>query len=224
MDRQDALLVPVEKWKMDGYPDRDDRDGEPASDRFRLSYLMPNGDVGFKVLRWTEPDPVTKQPVTVERRGDPRRFDVSGGGGVEKVVRGVKKVVEMRPMVSMIAPQDIRVAEREIQGKPTIVRMGLWHRPEFSPEGEQIGWVAVDRKKVNTPIYWRDVTDIYYEKWRPAAYKDVADPYKGQKRPYTRIQELELQAEELRKQAETLELQNAELAKNLKASKKSGNS
>jgi hypothetical protein len=53
-----------------------------------------------------------------------------------------------------------------------------------------IEWVPQDRKKTILPLDWRDVTEEYYAKWRPEAYKTGVDPYKGMQRPYTKMQEV----------------------------------
>jgi len=208
------VMPAVETWDLSTYPDKDPRDEKPASDVFRLAYLTPNGDIAYKLQRWTQRNQETGMMEEKTQNGQPRRFDIKGGGGVEKMIRGSLKIVNHQTMVSKPSPQDIRNAERAIEGKPTMVRMGLWHQPQFNDSGEIYDWKPVDRKKVLQPPYWKDVTEAYYKEWRQDAYDGKSDPYKGQHRPYTRIQELEKAAGEQKAslEAEVNKLR-AELAK-----------
>src|SRR6185436_13042078 len=187
-------MTDVNTWDMADYPDVDPRTGKPASDWFKLAFLTANGDVAFKTYKFKN-----KDGVEVEAKGDRIEAAITGGGGVEKVVRGVKRIVDHIPKVSFPAPQDIRTAEKEIGCKPTVVRMGLWHTPVLDDDGKVLNWEPVDRKKINSPIYWRDVTEEYYRDWRTQAYGAgiAVDPYKSQQRPYTRMQELELTSKAL---------------------------
>lgn len=200
-------LSRCENWDLSQYPDRDPRNNKPASDVFVLAYLNPEGDVDFKRFRWEEKDKKTRELVTFEKEVQPKITAITGGGTTKKKIGGLDKLKTHIPMVSQPEPHDLRSAEKAIEGKPSIVRMGLWHMPKFDSEGTIIEWLAVDRKKLNRPIHWIDVTDEYYGSWRPAAYKDLPDPFKGQHRPFTRLQELE------QKNTELLAGKDAEIAR-----------
>jgi len=186
-----------ENWDLSQYPDRDARDDKAASDIYVFAYLNPEGDVDFHRFKWTEKDRKSGELVTFEKEVQPKIHAITGGGTIKKKIGGLEKLKTHIPMVSHPEPHDLRAAEKAIAGKPTIVRMGLWHMPKFSEDGEIIEWLAVDRKKLNRPIHWIDVTEEYYRSWRPEAYKNLPDPFKGQHRPYTRMQELEQKNTEL---------------------------
>ena len=186
-----------ENWDLAQYPDRDPRDEKPASDQFVLAYLDADGNVDFHRFRWTEKDKKSGDMITFEKEVQPRVTAITGGGTIKKKIGGLDKLKTHIPMVSHLEPHDLRSAEKAIAGKPSIVRMGLWHIPTFGEDGTIVEWLAIDRKKANKPLSWIDVTNEYYEKWRPAAYKDVPDPFKGQQRPFTRMQELEQQNSKL---------------------------
>ncbi len=193
----------VQEWDLSSYPDMDPRDGKPASDYFKLAFLTANGDVAFSTI--TEKIIInnrTGESIDKVKKGQPRTWDVRGGGSPMVVTKKRGAIPgENIPKVSQIKPHDIRRAEQMIQGKPSVVRMGLWHRPELSEDGEVLGWVEQDRRKNNVPPFWLDVTDSYYQ-WRAKAYEKFPDPYKNQKRPYTRIQELEIENSTLASAAE----------------------
>jgi len=65
-----------------------------------------------------------------------------------------------------------------------------------------VDWKEQDRKKEFVPKYWRDMTVQYYDEDRPKAYKNAVDPYAGQKKPTTRIQELTEENELMRRSLE----------------------
>jgi hypothetical protein len=146
-----------------------------------------------------------------EKIGGPRMWAVTGGIGAE----GFKKGLQGHP-ASKIAVVDILRAEKEIAGKPSIVQMGLFYEPVFDDEGRQVDWKEQDRKKEFVPKYWRDMTVQYYDEDRPKAYKNAVDPYAGQKKPTTRIQELTEENELMRKK---LEAENEELRRRLEKKK-----
>ena len=182
----------VQEWDMSSYPDIDPRDGKAGSTWFKLQYLTKDGMVDAKTFKTTMPMNILNgQGVietvnqVIEKKGGRREWAVTGGIGSA----GAKKDWQGQP-ASKIESIDLKKAEQEIQGKPTVVLMGLFWKASYTDSGELIEWVPQDRKKTILPLYWRDVTEEYYAKWRPEAYKTGVDPYKGMQRPYTKMQEV----------------------------------
>lgn len=205
-------------WDMSLYPERSERDGKPASDRYRFVVFDKAGMVEWhKVPKFEEQ---TREIDGIERVvrvrvGDrnhqPKRWDVTGTGIVTEDG-------DLVPYKYGISPVDVRNAEKKIGGKPTHVQMGIWYNPVFSEvdgdggravkivDGKAVilDWTPVDRKKVLQPPYWLNVDIEYFGKngWREKAYEKSPDPYKNQERPVSRVMEME---EQLRaKEAELL--------------------
>jgi hypothetical protein len=189
--------VPVEEWDLKNYPAKDKRDEKPGSDYFLLVFKDKTGKVGMKTYREKRRDE-SGRLILDEDTGKPIVETVEYEQRKWAVVGGAKEGMKNYPVTSRIMPEDLRRAEEMIEGKPTEVLMGLWYYPLYV--GDRITkWVAIDRKKAVSPPFKRDVTDLYYSEWRKAAYDDDnADPYQGQHRPYTQIQELELENKKLR--------------------------
>jgi hypothetical protein len=205
---EEKRVVDVQEWDLGGYPDRDVRTKRAGSDFYKLSFLNYNGNVEIKRV----PVMVKENGVMVEREdsGGPRTWAVTGGGS-----HGTKNI----QFVSEIYPADIRRAEEEIGGKPSIVLMGLWYHPEYSVEGKIVKWVGVDRRKASVPPYFRDVTNEYYEIWRPKAYgESYPDPYVDQKRPITRFQEMNSELVKVRAVNEKLVREKDELVRRFHSS------
>lgn len=193
-----ALVIEkdVQDWDLSTYPEegRDPRDGKVGSTWYKLQYLTKDGMVDQKTFKQTQPMNIlnaqgvveTVQQV-VERKGGRRECAITGGIGSS----GAKKDLQGFP-TSKIEPVDLKKAEQEIQGKPTLVLMGLFWKPRFDEDGQLLEWVPQDRKKTIMPLFWRDVTEDYYQIWRPEAYKTGVgvDPFKNMQRPYTRLQEI----------------------------------
>jgi hypothetical protein len=180
-------MIHVDKWDLTQYPDKEN--GKPGSDVFRLSFLDYEG-----MIQWSQKDIYDDngKPTGETKNNQPRRWEVTGLGS-----RAAKN--KKLRCVSSIAPEDLRMAEDKIGGLPALVQMALWYEPQFGPDGIKIiRWVALDRKKVLRPKYWRNVTEVYYSTWRPEAYKTEADPYQDMQRPRTRIEDLTKDADELK--------------------------
>jgi len=205
------MVKDVQDWDLSEYPEKDPRNNQAGSTWFKMSYLTKDGAVDHKKVSTISRDASGKE-VQVEVLAGPRTWAVTGGIGKD----GVRKGYQGMPS-SLIGPEDLRRAEREIGGQPTVVLMGLTHEPVFDEDGAIIEWRQQDIKKVKVPKFWRDVTEDYFSKMRPAAYASAPDPYKKQSRPYTRIQELTKANQEMKS---ALEAENAELRKQLERSGK----
>ncbi len=208
----------VREWDLSSYPEKDPRDGMAGSRWWRFTVLESDGRTAHKRVVETvtndKGEPMRDDDGKVMKRekiGGPRMWAVTGGIGAE----GFKKGLQGHP-ASKIAVVDILRAEKEISGKPSIVQMGLFYEPVFDDEGRQVDWKEQDRKKEFVPKYWRDMTVQYYDEDRPKAYKNAVDPYAGQKKPTTRIQELTEENELMRKK---LEAENEELRRRLEKKK-----
>ncbi len=190
---EQKMMLDVQDWDLTNYPEVDPRDGKPGSAWFKLQFLTKDGMVDAKTIKTMAPTTVMQPDgsivavtQTIEKKVGRREYLVTGGIGTP----GAKKDLQGQPS-SKIEPQDLKKAEIEIQGKPTVVLMGLFWQPVYDPDTLEIAeWVPQDRKKTIPPLFWRDVTEDYYQTWRPEAYKIGVDPFKGMQRPYTRLQEL----------------------------------
>jgi hypothetical protein len=196
----------VDTWPMEKYPFKME-DGRPVSNYFKLTVLEYDGRASYHYWKGVSTDEKgNKTEVTKELQ--PKTTMVTSLPGI---LRRGQDLEEMggQTMTPCIGPVDLRKQEELLDGKPTVVQMGLW----ASWDGTK--WVKDDVKKVNSPRYWRDVTDEYYEKWRKAAYDGFDDPFADKIRPFTRQQEMEKKAreveEKLREQEKLIEAQNAEL-------------
>jgi len=178
------MVKDVQDWDLSSYPEKDPRNSKPGSVWFRMAYLTKDGLVDYKKVPSTVRDASGKN-VTMEANAGPRRWDITGGIGKS----GESDGYQGQPSAEIEGPDLIR-AEQQIGGKPSIVLMGLTYEPEFNEDGEILGWKQQDLKKSRQPKFWRDVTDLYYQHWRPKAYLKSVDPFKNQKRPFTKIQEL----------------------------------
>ena len=179
----------VDTWDLSQYPDK--HEGHAGSDSYRFIILNREGNV-----EWHECDVHDeKGNVVAKKRLDQKLFDVTG--------LGTSKESEVKKLKCRwgINPVDVRMAEAQIGGKPTLVQMGLWYTPTFrESDGAIIKWTPVDRRKVLRPPFRLNVTEQYYKKggWREKAYADDADPYVESERPTTRLMEMEAELNELR--------------------------
>lgn len=206
MANQEQVVVDVQDWDLTDYPDKDPRTGKAGSTWWRMSYLDKDGRTGFKMVK-VKMRGADGREIEIEQNAGVRRHDVTGGIGSS----GVKKGWQGQP-ASYIDGVDLKYGEKECWGKPTSVMMGLFYEPKFDDELNILEWMPQDRKKTHVPKYWRDMTTPYYAEMRPKAYDSGVDPYKGQKRPYTQLQEMTIANNELRKK---LEEENADLKKKL---------
>ena len=178
-----ATTPHVDTWDLKGYPDK--HNNHAGSDVYRFIVLDKNGTVEWKNV------PEGTRPI------NKKVYDVAG--------LGTSNQTEVKKLKCRwgINPADIRTAEEWIQGKPTLVQMALWYTPTFREDGAIVKWTPMKRTGEGShvrPEHWLDVTETYYRAWRPAAYKDDPDPYVDQKRPVTRMMELEAEVAALKKQ------------------------
>jgi hypothetical protein len=211
-----ALMQLVENWPMESYPWRPDWKGQKKgliyTTHWKFEFRKKDGTMDFKMWEGVqeEVDESGKKvevPVKVPYQAKVATVYRTAKPFVEPSDEGDR---EWMGFMSVIPPEDIRRAENEIGGKPTGVLAGLWHKWDGNT------WVELDMEKVRVPLYWLDVTDLYYKVMREDAYFNKFDPYKGQERPYTKIQELELKLREsgdllLSKQIENQKAKIAEL-------------
>jgi hypothetical protein len=193
-ERQMAEPIHVSDWPMDSYPFRHPVSLEPVTSIFKVFVQDYDGRVEIRKQTFKDKDGngnVVDKTVSLQ----PKQEFLTTGQGVPK--KGMD-LEEYWGMKDCIPAEDLRLMEERLGGKPSLVMMGLW------AEWKGDRWVKTDMKKVASPLYYVDVTDKYYEKWRPAAYKSDHDPYEGQHRPYTRLQELALEKARLEKEAVTM--------------------
>ena len=199
----------VENWDLSTYPLRE-RNGDIQTSFFKMNYKTYDGNTDFLKWHWNGKDDTGKQVAP--------ETDVPYGVKISNVTRppiekppGVKETdSEWYGMLSRIPSVDLIRNERKMGGKPTEVLAGLWYE---LVDGE---WVADDKVKIRIPRFWADVTERYYE-WREEAYKTANDPYKGQKRPYTRIQEMEKDLKERSEALAKKEMNSNDMAQTLQA-------
>lgn len=195
----------VQSWDLTDYPMKDPRNQKAGSTYFKFHVLDKNGRMEHKIVRAKMRDAAGNE-IQVDQDMGPKSWGVTGGIGDDDGYQGQPQ--------SFVAEVDLRRAEKEVGGKPSEVLMGLFFHPEINEEGQVVQWLEQDRKKEFIPKWWRNVTDQYYDEWRPKAYAKVMDPFKGQHRPYTKLQEMAQENKSLR---EKLEKENAELKAKLAA-------
>lgn len=93
----------------------------------------------------------------------------------------VRHAISYSKKVTRLAAEDIRIFEEEMQVRPALVQKELYYvRNEAKGLWEEI------KGAKNHFTHYEDVTDDYYDIWRPSAYpKDspFEDPYKNKQRP-----------------------------------------
>ncbi len=195
----------IENWPLETYPWRtklltEGFQGKKAFDIhtnfFKAEVRNAEGGLDFKSF-----SPKDKEGNVIPELAQHRV------GGVTTPMRPLpedqdEKAPEWSGNRSRIWPEDLRLLEKELGGLPTHVLAGLWFRYDEKLKS----WEPVDREKITYPPYFADVSERYFNSWRPAAYKDLVDPYAGQERPYTKIQKLEL---ELRAKQAELDAKNS---------------
>ena len=216
-------MIAVGEWPMGSYPwlvteskkypDPEMRDkrvyaGDIYTNFFKVEVRRPDGTLDFKTYQPV--DAITKKKATDEE-GNPiflpseQKVTSVTTALLDPVPRLDESDREWRGVRSKIHSVDLRRVEREIEGRPSSVLAALW----FKWDGQT--WEPVDRDKVRHPLFWYDVSERY-ETWRKDAYENMVDPYKEQKRPYTRIQEMEKKMREL--EAQLAEKQGAPVGGN----------
>jgi len=204
----------VDAWDYSKYPDKHPMTGEPVSNVWKLSVLDPHGRMQFKYVK-------EKVKVQDEETGELVTKEVQTPMGsrfalvtsLDARPRGADADEEAgQVMTDKIMPEDIRNAELKIEGRPTVVQMGVWGK---FVDGK---WVMQDKRKSNFPENWRNVTEKY-KVWRKKAYELQDDPYKDQPWPQTMVQTMEEQLEAEKKEKERLQAVNAELADKLAEAK-----
>jgi hypothetical protein len=191
----------VENWPMESYPwktegKRSDFGGKKVSDIytnfFKAEVRNYDGTMSFHTFQ------------ARDGAGNIVTIPMDGSEGVQNVPKVYGITTPIKPVPpkqneadpewngnkSRIHPVDLREMEEKIGGKPTSVLAGLW----FRWNEERKKWEPINYEKTTHPLYWADVTERYYESWRPEAYKEAFDPFENQKRPYTRIQEMKKEA------------------------------
>ena len=188
----------VESWPMEGYPWRN-RDGDILTNFFKLEIHDADGRTAFHTYRaktMTQDgeerevmveDKATGKKVPMDVAYALREFGVTTNRNLPAPGQRIDET--WHGMRYRIPAVDLRTAEKEIGGKPTMVKVGLWHRYQ---DGE---WEAMDLEKLPYPPFWADITDRYYE-WRLKAYEGIRDPYASQQRPYTKMQVLRKEHED----------------------------
>ena len=182
-------MVDVQDWPMETYPMLS-KTGDPFTSFFKLEVLKYDGNTDFKTWHYHGPDDAGN----IVDADIPYQVKLAAITRVpkEKPLKVSEEDPEWYGMISRIPEEDLIRKEKELGGKPTMVKVGLWYGWE---NGE---WIKDDREKIQSPRYWLDITEKYYQ-WREEAYKSHNDPFKNQKRPYTRIQELEARLKEAEK-------------------------
>ncbi len=197
--------VHVDKWDLSSYPERDPRDKKPGSDSYKLTILAKNGEQQWKYTPRRRQDRETGEVKEVMEKHQPKMFFVTGVGKVATKYRNVTAV-------SKIAPEDLRNAELEMGGKPSLVQMAMWAYPVFASDGRIMRWTKVDRVKDGKPVAWRQIALEVYDGWRKAAYdENFPDPFEGEPYPTTRMDELEKE----NRSAQSILDENAALKKKL---------
>ena len=183
--------VHVDDWDLGTYPEKDPRDKKAGSDKFRLVVKLKNGEMDWFYT------PRRRDGKMVDEKHQPKQFYVTGVGNVRKAT-----------VVSRIAPEDIRIAEERVGGKPSEIQMALWCYPVWDGSNKIVKWNRVDREKEVKPAAWRTIPIETYKEWRKDAYnEDFPDPYADRPWPTTRLQELESE----NKVAEKILSMNADL-------------
>ena len=187
-------MVDVQDWPMSTYPMLS-KAGDPFTSFFKMEILKYDGNTDFKTWHYKGKD---EDGNTIEANlpyepNQPRTAALTRVPK-EKPLKVSEDDPEWYGMISKIPAEDLIRKEKELGGKPTMVKAGLWFGWE---NGE---WVKDDKEKIQSPRYWLDITERYYV-WREEAYADHNDPFKNQKRPYTRIQELEMRLKEAEKKS-----------------------
>jgi len=197
----------VQGWPMERYPFKHPGTGKPISNYWKLVVKRPDGTHDFKIWTGTRYNEKTKQDEVVTLPTHAKVRMITSLAGVPRKDADPFEESGMT-MTDGISPDEVRRAEEWIEGKPSLVTMGLWAKWENGK------WELTDRKKVSCPLYWLDVTDKYFDEWRPKAYdNEFPDPYVNQKRPYTRIEELQLKEKEIEKENAALKEKLARLEK-----------
>lgn len=181
----------IETWPMGTYPWRTKEERTKFGGKvefdihtnfFKAEVRNYDGTMAFQTFKMKD-----ERGNIVEVAGPPKE------AGVKSVLNPIppemnEDATEWAGNKSRIWPVDLRAMEKALGGQPTSVLAGLWFK--YIPETES--WEAVDQDKVRYPLYWTDVSERYFNTWRPAAYQGFIDPYKNQKRPITRMMELQM--------------------------------
>lgn len=188
-------MMTVEDWPLISYPWRPEwkgvREGMIYTPTFKIEFRRRDGSKDFKTwhgyVEKTDEDTgdVSKVEVNVPYQGKSWLISRPCNGVLLPKNHEDEDDPHYVGWMSLMPPVDLRRAEMEIGGQPTDVMAALRARWD----GNQ--WVPDDLEKIHIARYWVDVSDKYFNVMRPRAYENVYDPFKGQKRPWTKVKELE---------------------------------